>query len=481
MADAEQLLGLGLGRAVDVDLGLDDRHQAGGDDLAADLELLVDDGLRRPASLATLMTERILVPKIPLSLARASSSSRPGIGFITWAPSASSARPLSTLRNGHDPLDLPQVLRGVPAVDLAVHGHLEQDRGQDAVAAEGGAGHDPGPHLVDEVEHLARRRSRRPPRCRTGGAPWGCCLRSGRARRRSLAPSRILASCSSFIPEPSRGSSRATAGIWYDPSNGAHVRTVLAGATIQAPQGPRRNSCARVSAVTDWVVDLDGVMWRGRVPITGSADAVGDLLARGDRVLFCTNNSAESGEPSEPHGWSTRAIPARLRGGHLRRRRVHPGRTGRAGARPRRARPRAPRWRPTGPGPPPRRTSTPGPWCAVPAIAGRDPWTTGPSTWWWSGSAREFDYRRPRRRSCGRPLRGAAAGLQRRHHLPRRGRAASGVRLAGGRGGGSIGPVGGGGGQAPPRRWCELIAVPAADGVRGGRRGGARRGGRRPG
>lgn len=48
--------------------------------------------------------------------------------------------------------------------------------------------------------------------------------------------------------------------------------------------------------VTDWVVDLDGVMWRGRVPITGSADAVGELLARGDRVLFCSNNSAESGE-----------------------------------------------------------------------------------------------------------------------------------------------------------------------------------------
>lgn len=47
--------------------------------------------------------------------------------------------------------------------------------------------------------------------------------------------------------------------------------------------------------MTNWVIDLDGVMWRGRVPIPGSAAAVGRLLERGDRVVFCTNNSAESG------------------------------------------------------------------------------------------------------------------------------------------------------------------------------------------
>jgi len=47
--------------------------------------------------------------------------------------------------------------------------------------------------------------------------------------------------------------------------------------------------------VTSWVIDLDGVMWRGRVPVPGSAAAVGGLLDAGHRVLFCTNNSAESG------------------------------------------------------------------------------------------------------------------------------------------------------------------------------------------
>ena len=47
--------------------------------------------------------------------------------------------------------------------------------------------------------------------------------------------------------------------------------------------------------MTSWVIDLDGVMWRGRVPIPGSAATVGRLLAGGDRVVFCTNNSAEPG------------------------------------------------------------------------------------------------------------------------------------------------------------------------------------------
>ena len=100
----QQLLGLRLLRAVDVDLGLDDRHQADAEDLAADLELLVDDRVDAGLGRHSLMTERILVPNMPFSTPAASSASRSGIGFISWAPSASSARPLSTLRNGTTPL-----------------------------------------------------------------------------------------------------------------------------------------------------------------------------------------------------------------------------------------------------------------------------------------------------------------------------------------------------------------------------------------
>jgi HAD superfamily hydrolase (TIGR01450 family) len=46
----------------------------------------------------------------------------------------------------------------------------------------------------------------------------------------------------------------------------------------------------------NWVIDLDGVMWLGAQPIEGSPEAVAELLLRGDRVVFATNNSTESGE-----------------------------------------------------------------------------------------------------------------------------------------------------------------------------------------
>lgn len=44
--------------------------------------------------------------------------------------------------------------------------------------------------------------------------------------------------------------------------------------------------------MTVWALDLDGVLWRGAVPIAGAADAVLRLRARGDRVVLVTNNSA---------------------------------------------------------------------------------------------------------------------------------------------------------------------------------------------
>jgi 4-nitrophenyl phosphatase len=46
------------------------------------------------------------------------------------------------------------------------------------------------------------------------------------------------------------------------------------------------------AAVATWALDLDGVLWRGDVPIPGAADAVARLRARGDRVAFLTNNAA---------------------------------------------------------------------------------------------------------------------------------------------------------------------------------------------
>lgn len=40
-----------------------------------------------------------------------------------------------------------------------------------------------------------------------------------------------------------------------------------------------------------WVIDLDGVMWRGHEPIAGSASAVSRLTDAGHQVIFCTNHA----------------------------------------------------------------------------------------------------------------------------------------------------------------------------------------------
>lgn len=57
-----------------------------------------------PAGLAPPITDRSLVPNTPLLTARCSSSSSPGIGFISCTSSDASARPLSILRMGTTPL-----------------------------------------------------------------------------------------------------------------------------------------------------------------------------------------------------------------------------------------------------------------------------------------------------------------------------------------------------------------------------------------
>src|SRR5512132_265393 len=45
------------------------------------------------------------------------------------------------------------------------------------------------------------------------------------------------------------------------------------------------------AAVATWALDLDGVLWRGAMPIPGAADAVARLRARGERVVFLTNTA----------------------------------------------------------------------------------------------------------------------------------------------------------------------------------------------
>ncbi|MDA8315405.1 MAG: HAD-IIA family hydrolase [Actinomycetota bacterium] len=49
---------------------------------------------------------------------------------------------------------------------------------------------------------------------------------------------------------------------------------------------------ARAKGGGTWVVDLDGVVWRGGEPIPGAGEAVTLLRAAGGRVLFASNNSS---------------------------------------------------------------------------------------------------------------------------------------------------------------------------------------------
>ena len=46
------------------------------------------------------------------------------------------------------------------------------------------------------------------------------------------------------------------------------------------------------SGVVPWILDLDGVVWRGETPVAGSIAAIDRLRSSGERVLFLTNNSS---------------------------------------------------------------------------------------------------------------------------------------------------------------------------------------------
>ena len=60
------------------------------------------------------------MPNTPSLLARASSASSPGIGFISCTPSASSSSPLSILRNGTTPRRHSAAGTGAPSASPSI-------------------------------------------------------------------------------------------------------------------------------------------------------------------------------------------------------------------------------------------------------------------------------------------------------------------------------------------------------------------------
>ena len=149
----QQLLGLGLGRAVDVHLGLDDGHEAASEDLHPHLELLVHH--RIDACLvgglddrAHLGAEHALVGGTGQEFVQ----TRVGLHHLRVVVLVGEA--LVGLQERNDTLVLPEVGGRALALDLAVHGVLEQDGAHDPIAAEGRTGDDARPHGVHGVEHL---------------------------------------------------------------------------------------------------------------------------------------------------------------------------------------------------------------------------------------------------------------------------------------------------------------------------------------
>ncbi|HEX9681204.1 MAG TPA: HAD-IIA family hydrolase [Anaerolineales bacterium] len=49
-----------------------------------------------------------------------------------------------------------------------------------------------------------------------------------------------------------------------------------------------------LSAMRGWIIDLDGVLWRGESPLPGAADFLDRLRGRGARFVLATNNATAS-------------------------------------------------------------------------------------------------------------------------------------------------------------------------------------------
>ena len=56
------------------------------------------------------------------------------------------------------------------------------------------------------------------------------------------------------------------------------------------------------------LIDLDGVVWVGREPVPGAAEALAALLDAGKEIVFVTNNPGATGRPPTPSGCATPGV-----------------------------------------------------------------------------------------------------------------------------------------------------------------------------
>src|SRR5438105_1683263 len=149
----EQLFGLGFLQAVNIHFRLDDRHEARGDDLPGDLELLGHDVLD-PRSVGLLDERAHLGSKDALRVGFVEQRGKLGHRLHQLDTALLRGQALVHLQKRHDPLHVPQIVRGRLPLDIPVDRVLEQDGADDALAGEAGARHDARAHLVHDLEHL---------------------------------------------------------------------------------------------------------------------------------------------------------------------------------------------------------------------------------------------------------------------------------------------------------------------------------------
>ena len=150
----QPFLSLLLMWSVDVDLGFEDRHKTRSAHLFGQFELLVDNLFNASFVIiqdnrALFGTEDVLVLDGAMQQLVEAGNRLHETNVAVFVSQA-----LINLENGNNALLLPQVITGGDSLDLAIHRHLEQDRRENMVASKRRAGDDPGPHLVDEIEHL---------------------------------------------------------------------------------------------------------------------------------------------------------------------------------------------------------------------------------------------------------------------------------------------------------------------------------------
>lgn len=138
--------------AVDVDLRLDNGYQPEPEDLLSDRELLRNDSVHPlPGKLderAHFGAEHVLAYRTLEQVVQIRE------GLHDLSPVGFFRQALVNLEERHNVFDFPQIIPCRHSPDVAVHCVLEQNRPEDPVTVEAGAGNDARAHLMHQIKHL---------------------------------------------------------------------------------------------------------------------------------------------------------------------------------------------------------------------------------------------------------------------------------------------------------------------------------------